>query len=490
MIEWIEKNKLGVGALFLAHFLFWLMISRFVSPHPDLVDHWVWSRSLHLSYYEHPPMIAWVIRFFTTFLGSTPESLHLISLASNITILSLCYLICKSVFSQRTAIVYLLLLLLTPYFAMGSLNINIDSPLNVFWLLSIYCVLRFCEDQKDRWFYVIGILGGLGALSKYFMILFYISLGIWLLARQEVRRHLFRPPLYLAGLISLFLFSPVLIWNYQHDWISFRFQFGKALSGRPFGENFFAFTFVHMVLFSLVFSLSLYWHLLTKRVRLFGLDLMRSFLVVSGLVPLVFFSLSSLKGSIADPQWVTMAYVFLYMFLADFLANSSSRRLSCHLLPGFALQLTLISVILAHLYFHILPLDLRADTSLSSVAWEKTGKQIDELFAERGLPAPEYILSSGYQLASVLSLNLASRPWPYSMAKPERNQWAPIEKVKASSRAFAVCAPFECGSLQDDLRRLHGIEFVSSVGKVETRLLCRRLVRELEVHQMAPSQEL
>ena len=34
---------------------------------------------------------------------------------------------------------------------------------------------------------------------------------------------------YLALALGLFVFSPVLIWNSQHDWVSFRFQGGRAL---------------------------------------------------------------------------------------------------------------------------------------------------------------------------------------------------------------------------------------------------------------------
>jgi hypothetical protein len=37
-----------------------------------------------------------------------------------------------------------------------------------------------------------------------------------------------------AVLIAAIVFSPVLIWNYQHDWASFRFQFVRAVATHPF----------------------------------------------------------------------------------------------------------------------------------------------------------------------------------------------------------------------------------------------------------------
>jgi dolichol-phosphate mannosyltransferase len=42
------------------------------------------------------------------------------------------------------------------------------------------------------------------------------------------RRWLRRPHAYLAAALALLLFSPVIIWNFQHDWTSIRFQSQRA----------------------------------------------------------------------------------------------------------------------------------------------------------------------------------------------------------------------------------------------------------------------
>ena len=44
------------------------------------------------------------------------------------------------------------------------------------------------------------------------------------------RRWLFSPYPFAAALIAVAVFSPVLIWNAQHDWASFRFQFVRAVA--------------------------------------------------------------------------------------------------------------------------------------------------------------------------------------------------------------------------------------------------------------------
>jgi hypothetical protein len=65
---------------------------------------------------------------------------------------------------------------------------------------------------------------GLGALSKYTMVLLVPGAGLWVLSRREQRRWLAHPGPYLALAIAGLLVSPVLVWNVQHGWASFIFQ--------------------------------------------------------------------------------------------------------------------------------------------------------------------------------------------------------------------------------------------------------------------------
>ena len=48
------------------------------------------------------------------------------------------------------------------------------------------------------------------------------------------RRWLLSPWPFLAALIAVIVFLPVLIWNAEHDWASFRFQFVRAVATHPF----------------------------------------------------------------------------------------------------------------------------------------------------------------------------------------------------------------------------------------------------------------
>ena len=78
-------------AVLSVHFLSFYVINQFLNPHPDMLDHWVWSRFLSMSYYEHPPMIAWLIRIITMIGGHSESILEIGSQLVTLSILALIY---------------------------------------------------------------------------------------------------------------------------------------------------------------------------------------------------------------------------------------------------------------------------------------------------------------------------------------------------------------------------------------------------------------
>ena len=78
----------------------------------------------------------------------------------------------------------------------------------------------------------VGLAWGGALLSKYHAVFIPMGAALYLLLDRRMRRRwLFRPGPYLALAIGWVLFSPVLIWNAQHGWVSFFFQGGRAVGG-------------------------------------------------------------------------------------------------------------------------------------------------------------------------------------------------------------------------------------------------------------------
>jgi dolichol-phosphate mannosyltransferase len=113
--------------------------------------------------------------------------------------------------------------------SVGSIIATPDGPQALFWAWAIYFVYKAVNGEGGYIWYLTGVMLGLGLLSKYTMILLAPCVLMFLLASAEGRKWLFRKEPYLALLLGLLIFSPVILWNARHDWVSFAFQISHAL---------------------------------------------------------------------------------------------------------------------------------------------------------------------------------------------------------------------------------------------------------------------
>lgn len=69
---------------------------------------------------------------------------------------------------------------------------------------------------------------GFGLLSKYTALFFGAQILLWLVLVRDQRRWLVSPWLYAGGIVAAAVFSPVILWNADHQWVSFIKQLGRA----------------------------------------------------------------------------------------------------------------------------------------------------------------------------------------------------------------------------------------------------------------------
>ncbi len=197
--------------------------------HPDEAYYWAWSKHLQLSYFDHPPMIAYLIKL-ATFVSSSESAIRLVAVVCMTIAAWVVYQLAKRLFDEQVADIALLILLFMPATQAGYLIVTPDAPLILFWSLTLYCAYRAVWEGENRWYYLAGICGGCTLLSKYTGILLFAGLGLFLLA-SKYRTVLRRKEIYFTMLMALVIFTPVILWNAQHDWVSFRFQLMHGMGG-------------------------------------------------------------------------------------------------------------------------------------------------------------------------------------------------------------------------------------------------------------------
>ncbi len=213
-------------------YLIRLYLTSVVELAPDEAFYWYWAKHPDLSYLDHPPMVAYIMAIFTALGGDTAFFVRLGGLLCTIPAHALIFFSAKRLYPDERKARWELLLVIncTLLFSTGCLVQTPDTPLLVFWSLALYCGAHIATGGGTRWWLLSGIALGLGLLSKYTMILIVACQFLFLLLCPNQRRWLRHPAPYLALVIALTIFSPVIYWNWQHDWASFGFQLNQGFS--------------------------------------------------------------------------------------------------------------------------------------------------------------------------------------------------------------------------------------------------------------------
>jgi hypothetical protein len=195
----------------------------------DEAYYWMWSQHLAFGYYDHPPGVAVVIRLGTMIAGDTELGVRLVSILLALPMSFAVYSAAVILFGgRRVAATATVLLNVTLMAAVGTLIVTPDSPLLVASSFVVLCLAKVLETGRGAWWLAVGAAVGAALLSKYTALFFGPAILIWLVSVPKLRRWLISPWLYLGGLVSLLIFSPVIVWNADHHWVSFIKQLGRS----------------------------------------------------------------------------------------------------------------------------------------------------------------------------------------------------------------------------------------------------------------------
>ena len=195
---------------------------------PELLEeeayYWNYARHMDIGFLDHPPMVAALIWLGTAVFGDTEFGVRACALA---TWLVGAWFVnryaCRSL-DRAIAFRALILYSILPFFFWTGLVLTPDAPLVACWAAVLYHLHRALIGGEARGWLWVGLWLGLGMLSKYTIALLGPAALVFMLVDDRARTWFFRPQPYLAVLLALAVFSPVIAWNMQHDWASFAFQ--------------------------------------------------------------------------------------------------------------------------------------------------------------------------------------------------------------------------------------------------------------------------
>ncbi len=219
------------AAITLAFMVLRLIASPFIGLGVDESYTVTISREFALSYFDHPPLHQWIVHAFEGALGSGPAArAPFIALSAATSWLMFAF--ARRLFGPAAGVWACLALNLSGFFtAVAGSWILPDGPLNACLLAAAAALAAALfpptpNSRAGHWaaWLAAGLFIGVAGLSKYQAVLFGVGLIVFLATTPGRRRLLLDPAVLAAGALALAIVSPVIVWNAQNDWVSFRFQ--------------------------------------------------------------------------------------------------------------------------------------------------------------------------------------------------------------------------------------------------------------------------
>ncbi|MEO0942345.1 MAG: glycosyltransferase family 39 protein [Cyanobacteria bacterium J06642_12] len=212
----------------------------------DEAYYYTYTQHPSLSYFDHPALVALSTGFGPWLVGSvSPFTIRLGPLLLFSLSLWLLYRTGDRLFGKPAGWFALVIATCSPIFQLGFGTLTLpDSPLILSWTACLYIASQEFfprEPSHSNQVYrptarlaIASLLVGLACLGKYHGAALGFGLVLFCLLSHRHRRALLSKWVAVGVVLFAIALSPLLIWNAQHGWASFIFQFGRAASDAPY----------------------------------------------------------------------------------------------------------------------------------------------------------------------------------------------------------------------------------------------------------------
>ncbi len=401
MKEFLQKNHR------LAFYGLWLLLGLIQAGLTELQDdeayYWVYSQYLDWGYFDHPPMIAVLVKMGYAIF---PNELGVRLFPLLLNILSL--VIIETLIDKKNPLLFYAIALSMAVIQVTGFVAVPDIPLIFFTALFFLCYKKFIGSHSLLNTFLLGLSVALLLYSKYHavLIIFFVLLSnIRLFTKHQ---------LYIAGAIALLLFAPHLWWQYQHDWVSFRYHLfeSNVSSYKP------SFTFDYTIGQLLLPGPIAGFILLPAAFLYRAKNATEKALRYTMIGIYAFFLLSSFRGKV-EGNWTSPVLVSLIVLSHQFL-NEKLRwqKLLFKLLP---ITLILVLFVRVIMIADVLPVKAIQERYHAWKEWPAIMKE-----KTKGLPI---VFSNSYQRASKYWFYTGQMSYSQNLYKGRRNNYNfwPIE---------------------------------------------------------------
>ncbi len=348
----------------------------------------MYSKNLAWGYFDHPPMIALVVKTGYLFFKNELGVRLIIILMNTATI----FFIEKIINPKNLKLYYAIIASIVLIHYGGVLAVP-DIPLLFFTTTFFYLYKRYLQKPSWQIMLLIGINCGLLLLSKYHGIL---VIGFTLLSNLKLLR---KWEFWLAMLLALLLFLPHILWQVNHDFPTIGYQLLDREITRFDYTYVLEFIFTQPLVYGpIVGAVLLFLAFGRKPENQFERSLKFNLIGVFAL-----FFLFTFRGKV-EAHWTDIAFVPLVYL--GYMEIRKSEKLKRFVFISFPISLFLILAVRLFMMVNFLPSSLHVKTEFHG--WDNWAKEIKSkaginpvVFANSYQNAAKYEFYSGVQSMSL-----------------------------------------------------------------------------------------
>ena len=330
-----KKNTSNIFVVFLLlHLIIWTLVPALsnVNLPLDTIEALAWGSNLDWGFNKHPPLSAFAVEIVYQIFGNQDWAYYFLSQIFVIIAFIAVYKFSEEIFNNKNLALLSVFLLEGIYFynfTTPEFNVNVAQL--PFWALTVYYAWRCIKHDKAVDYVLLGLFVGLGILSKYLFV--YLIIGIKLMFFYFLKKGIKFSHFFIAGLITLLIILPHLIWLTENNYITITYGFLRTGGVGSFVDHLiYPLIFLIKQISLLIPFLLMFFFLIKKlKPKINFKDKKLVFLFLTTIAPIIFMLITSMiMGAKIRTMWMTPFYLFfgvilIYIFQKNILKNNLNK---------------------------------------------------------------------------------------------------------------------------------------------------------------------
>ena len=387
---------LGLIAIYIIR----LIVNQLMGLMPQDAYYYFYSEHLALSYFDHPPMVAYMLKVFSLIFGKSVAAVKLTDFIVTLFSFIGFYYLSSFFLSKNRTIRSLVLYGSTLLVTVLSINTTPDVPLLFFWTMSLIVMYKALFENKIGYWILAGILIGLSFDSKYTAVFLLFGLITFLVFSKKHRHFLFSKELFLTFVFFAITIAPIFIWNIENDWMSFKFQGSERASSISKFQIVPKFFFGNlatqlMLLLPVLFTVMLvvFFKLGKKIKKSYKVPDDKTLFLLSFSLPIILFFFAISTFYWVKLNWIMPAYITAIVLVARYVSYKMLK---------YQLILSLIFHILLFVQIVFYPVNVKSDDTW--FGWEELSVEVEKISEQ--YPDSFIFSNDGYKTSAVLNFYL------------------------------------------------------------------------------------